>query len=668
MRGYNLLWISVCVAIMLSLLQLNVYGQYWFQSGVKAGYGASQNNGASVYIETIEPQNSTYGSFGFWIGESLQNGAFLQIGYEIPNASGYYPSGCSVSGCNGSVYLEQGVATWFWEYFPAGYNGSKFYGSIGGNDSAGLNGTFNEYSFKSSGDIWSFYVDNKAVGSVDLGTSSSGSSAPSAFAELANVNSNDAKMLLVIFRNLSVDQNGRAVLAPDGYSYIGYGKNSETGLSNPYGVKEASGLADFFEVGSGIPRIANGTALWSNIYHLSIASEYGNATGGGYYSVFSKVNITVPEYVYLSHGVRAVFDGWSGTGVGSYSGPDDFASVAMNENITEVANWQLQYLVEVGSAFGSASGSGWYYPNSTTSISMKADTTNTSEGVREVFVQWNNGAKNLSLTATVSHPINFSAVWQKQYLVTLTTPYGNASGNGWYNTNSTARISVDEEYVNVTNDSRVAFYSWSNLYNQSNLSFVVDSPVHLNAIYKIQYLTYFGGTDYYAMPLNVSHFSIDNSMVNGSVFLFSNTSYHLKYVYYKGTLIPLNYTFTVSNSTKVVAKLPVFDVQITALSLLKKPLNASFSIVFSNGTSLAGRLGPAGSITLYDVPFGYVSGYVEYLGIKERLIAQGGSPVTLFFITPSIAWLVAVIVAAMVVVSVVERHLTRKRYKHVKRW
>ena len=43
--------------------------QYWFQFGVRAGQSASDNNGASVWIQTITPQNNiTIGSLGFWTG------------------------------------------------------------------------------------------------------------------------------------------------------------------------------------------------------------------------------------------------------------------------------------------------------------------------------------------------------------------------------------------------------------------------------------------------------------------------------------------------------------------------------------------------------------------------------------------------------------------------
>ncbi|MFI5412670.1 MAG: hypothetical protein ACHQX1_02155, partial [Candidatus Micrarchaeales archaeon] len=87
--------------IILSIIPTVSSAQYWFQSGVQGDYRTSYNNGGSVAIQTIAPQQAVYGSLAYWIGETLSNGAFIQIGYQIPNESGYLPSNCSPSGCTG---------------------------------------------------------------------------------------------------------------------------------------------------------------------------------------------------------------------------------------------------------------------------------------------------------------------------------------------------------------------------------------------------------------------------------------------------------------------------------------------------------------------------------------------------------------------------------------
>ena len=104
MRGFEIFLSIVLLSLLLLLGTTNA--QYWFQSGVRSSQNYSFNNGASVSIETVYPQQLQYGSFGFWVGEILGNGAFIQVGYEIPNQTGYYPTGCSPNAaCTGKVIV-----------------------------------------------------------------------------------------------------------------------------------------------------------------------------------------------------------------------------------------------------------------------------------------------------------------------------------------------------------------------------------------------------------------------------------------------------------------------------------------------------------------------------------------------------------------------------------
>ena len=72
MKGYSLI-----IAFLLLLPCINA--QYWFQSGARGGQSTQFNSGAQVSIQTVTTQNSQSGSIAYWIGEDLQNGAFLQI-------------------------------------------------------------------------------------------------------------------------------------------------------------------------------------------------------------------------------------------------------------------------------------------------------------------------------------------------------------------------------------------------------------------------------------------------------------------------------------------------------------------------------------------------------------------------------------------------------------
>ena len=227
---------------------------YWFQAGVRGSTGSNSNNGASVQIETVLPQNLGTGTMGFWAGENLPNGAFLQIGYLVENESGLFPTNCTRSGCSSSEYIGEGDAEWFYEYFVPGDN-STFLGSTGPDGSAGQNGQFNTYSFYSLGNTWYFQFNNKTIGSADLDTGNSGPYSPLAIGELANASAASTVMNKVIFANLSEYKYDMYLPLSEAFGTIGYGVGSDTFISNPYGVEEVGNRINYFEVGSGLPQV-----------------------------------------------------------------------------------------------------------------------------------------------------------------------------------------------------------------------------------------------------------------------------------------------------------------------------------------------------------------------------------------------------------------------------
>ncbi len=661
MRGFRIAYLAAAAILAATLLAQLSFGQYWFQSGANAGSQAAYNNGAGAYIQTIAPQSPSSGALGFWVGETLQNGAFVQVGYEVPNVSGDYPKTCTASGCNGTVFLKAGYPAWFWEYFPIGGNSTGFYGGVGPSGSAGTNGTFNMYSFSSNGDTWNFYFNGQLIGSANLGTSTSGPYVPSAYAELANANNTDTFMKTVMFKNMSYMKNGALHLLQSATAYVGYGSGSKTNIANPYGVKEVGGYANYFEVGSAVQSVRSGALLWTSVYHLQLSSPFGNVIGAGYYPTFSAVNFSVQQpYVYITPSERAVFAGWQGAGPGSYTGASGSSTVQMVGNVTEIAKWNLEYYVNATSQFSNVSGSGWYAANSTAKISLSNSIVDTGEGTRELFSGWSNGSSSLNTSFTVLGPVNMSARWQEQYLISLNTSLGVASGAGWYDAGSSARISLNDDYFNSTNTTRVAFYSWNGIYYNSSTTITVNSPVSLAAVFRRQHLVRFSALDSEYDKINATYFVVDGMDVPSSTMLFDGVPYSITGAYYKGVLVTANITANISSSVTIPVKLPVYDVRISAKSLFKASLNASAYLTFQNGTSYTIYLGPTGSVTLQDVPFGNVSGYMRYDQLKEPFRAVAGNQVYLTFITPIDSVPIIIVIAVMLLYEIFHRRRYRR--------
>lgn len=497
MRGHRL----YLAAVLLLLLTAYPAGaQYWFQSGARAAsVSASQNSGASVQIQTIQPQNISSGSMAFWVGENLANGAFLQIGYTVFNRTGSVPNNCTPTGCTGRQPVTAGNAEWFYEYFPAGDN-SSFFGSIGPDGSAGVNGTFMNYSFYSQGNVWYFEVNGTVVGSADLGTGASGPYTPTALAEIANTSTASTYMLPVVFANLSAYKYGTFLPVQDAYGIVGYGTGSETRLANLYGVEELDNRVNYFAVGSGLPRSTNGTQMWNLGYRLTVVSQYGNIASKASYIAYSTPTLSAPGLAAIGPGARAVFVGWTGSGRGAYTGTSQSQQLFMSSNITEIANWQVEYFLNASSQYGTTSGSGWYKNGATAAYGI----TNTSfvkSGKLFRFSGWSNGNANYTGVQRMADSANITADWQYRQVLVGTDAYGKSI--------AISSAIINGSVVNSTPFLRVGVVSRLTGVYYKGLLLAVSQNITQNSTPTVSvglpvYNVYVRATDVFGLPVNAT--------------------------------------------------------------------------------------------------------------------------------------------------------------------
>ncbi|MFW9932021.1 MAG: M6 family metalloprotease domain-containing protein, partial [Candidatus Thorarchaeota archaeon] len=93
------------------------------------------------------------------------------------------------------------------------------------------------------------------------------------------------------------------------------------------------------------------TAGWKTQYFLTVDSDHGSTSGGGWYdsgsSAYAAVNVGI---VSGGTGMQYVFTSWTGDASGSdYSSSD---SITMNSPKTATASWKTQYYLTVSSAHG----------------------------------------------------------------------------------------------------------------------------------------------------------------------------------------------------------------------------------------------------------------------------------------------------------------------------
>jgi len=608
-------------AILLFALVLSIANaEYWFQSGARAGNSAAFNNGAMVSIETIEPQFPKSGSMAFWVGENLNNGAFLQIGYTIQNQSGLYPNNCTVNGCSGHVYLTAGNATWFYEYFLPNKN-STFLGSLGPDGSAGPNGTFHTYGFYSLGNTWYFVFDGKVVGKADLGTDTSGPNPPVAIAELANSSGYESYMKPVIFSNLSAYQYDKFLPVENAYAVISYGEGSAKGIPNTYGVEELDNRVNFFEVGSGLPTSTNGTELWHLGYWLNIVSPLKNQSSNIEYTAYSKIIINTPRVVYINNTTRLVFEGWIGQGEGAYSGNSNQSVVMMYSNITERAEYVLEYFVNVSSIFPTY-GTGWYKANSTAKYGVEKSTVYITNQSRFEFSSWSNGNTQPNGTVIVTSPLKLIGSYVQQYLVDIESQYGGTTGSGWIDKNSTDIISVTELFKNISNNERFAFSEWSNGSTSPKLKINVTKPISLTALYTYQFKHTINAKNAYNNTVFPAWYLINGRRYN-STFYLENGTYEIEEAYFDGTAINISKTFLASGPNNVTLSLPLYNTTIITRDFFGLPVNASVFVMFPNGSTVSTYTGMSGRLTFYNVPYGETKGYVKYLSTVNFMTLDG---------------------------------------------
>lgn len=656
---------ALCIVLIILIGMVSVSSaQYWFQFGARADQPAANNNGASVFIQTITPQNNiTSGSLGFWTGETLADGSFVQIGYVMENQTGDYPTYCNASGCSQSGLFNRGDAEWFYEYFTtSGPCENQFCGAIGSPGSVGTNGTFNNYSFFSVGDNWYFKVNKNIVGEVTLNTGKSGSNLPVAFGEVANTSINTQNVRDVSFYNLSFYKSNQWMQTDKGFSYVGYGVGSETLLQNQYGVGEVNNRTNYFEVGSGLGYLYNNTKLWSIGYSLVIKSPYGGLNATRVYNAYSSVYLDSPSIVQISKESRALFYRWVGVGGnGAYSGYSNYSTVLMNSNINETAQWITQYQFNVSGAYTyDVRGQGWYDSGNQVSYSIINPVINLTGGRREVFEGWSNGNYNLSGEIVMDGPINIYPLWKTEYYVNATSSFSSILGTGWYPEGSNATLVVQNTTLYSGIGARHVFSNWSNGENSSAMQVWVNGPIYETANFKQQYLVSLQAQNEYGGNISVHKFVIGNLTSNGTVFLDSGRRYVLTSAYYDGVRLNVNIPIYANSTAEINVKMPVYNETISTKDMIFQfPVNAVVQLRFANSTVESFYTGPNGSITLQNLPYGYLNGTVSLLA-EQGIHAQYGSGAgeAVFSATDLAAILIVFIVIVVYAVDRIEQ--TRK--------
>ncbi|MBN1754651.1 hypothetical protein JW877_00420, partial [bacterium] len=243
------------------------------------------------------------------------------------------------------------------------------------------------------------------------------------------------------------------------------------------------------------------TASYQLQYYLFVNSARGTVSGQGWYDAGNPANFGVTPDSIEAGGTRYIFQSWTGTGSGSYSGSNNPATVNMNNSITEVANWQTQYYLTIlNGGRGSVIGSGWFLAGSHPEFEVTPTIIDSTATIRYIFKQWTGigpgsytGSTNPG-SCTMNGPVTETVVWTRQYYLTVdnggrSTP----AGEGWYDQGVLAGFSIAPGIVDSTADIRFVFNGWTGLGSGSYTGSAnpgectMNGPITETANWRIQY-------------------------------------------------------------------------------------------------------------------------------------------------------------------------------------
>ena len=153
-------------------------------------------------------------------------------------------------------------------------------------------------------------------------------------------------------------------------------------------------------------------------YFLDIVSPYSEYTGEGWYDYGETATVYINPSVNQGEGERIQFSGWTGVGSSSYTGPDNEFQITMRGPVTETAEWQVEYFLDIISEWGTPRGEGWYSKGDVAAIRVDSVFT-ISDNHRYRFTGWSHtgdgGYTGEALEADVvmSGPVEETAFWKE---------------------------------------------------------------------------------------------------------------------------------------------------------------------------------------------------------------------------------------------------------------
>ncbi|MGQ9596748.1 MAG: CAP domain-containing protein [Thermoproteota archaeon] len=197
-------------------------------------------------------------------------------------------------------------------------------------------------------------------------------------------------------------------------------------------------------------------------------------------------NASVEEIHQFMDKRRYCFKGWS-DGVNNKT-----RKIIVNNSFSLTAIYEVQYIFSFKTQPDNFT-SKWYAAGTVISLSAEPVIIELNHGERLVFKRWSNNASSTTIEITVNEPGFIEAMWGREFLLRLNSPYGDLNGGGWHDEGSTVNLSVCPSIIELENGTKRVFESWigeglgSYSGVEPNTTMVIRGPINESAVWRTEY-------------------------------------------------------------------------------------------------------------------------------------------------------------------------------------
>ena len=255
-------------------------------------------------------------------------------------------------------------------------------------------------------------------------------------------------------------------------------------------VREADDVSGTYEHHYVDCRFEVTTAPPPQQYYLTVQTEppgIGAIPGEGWYNACTFVNLTAPEFFPGPTGSRYRFNNWDVDGTPNATGVQEI-TVHMDANHTATAHYITQYFLNLTTnppGVTTPAGVGWYDAGTNAPIFAPEFVSIVPGASRYRFSGWTTGdmseianASATSTTVFMDKAKTVTANYMTQYYLTVISPYGTPSGEGWYNASTTAYATLNTGVVDHGNGTRRVFNNWGG--DASGTNYAQSDPITMD--------------------------------------------------------------------------------------------------------------------------------------------------------------------------------------------